>query len=481
MKVSIDLLSENLYYRDRVIANPHRATVTEGVTALVGPNGSGKSTLAEILCHGWNFRTNRINCSQTPHPSIKAIRFDDIHSLAGLKVEYYQQRYEACANDDVPSVAEALGPVIDSPRWKQIAQMMHLDNPLQKKVNWLSSGELRKVLVANAMASEEVDLLILDNPYIGLDRGARDLLDEALSQLAATTSVMLLVSDPTDIPDYVTCIIPMRDMAILKPLTGFDSPKEVEGELLINFDYAIDLRQIPDPPTIDNESLQSVVDIRNIDLSYGLRQLLHNFSWHIAPGEHWGLSGPNGSGKSTLLSLLNADNPRGYALDISLFGRRRGSGESIWDIKRRVGFISPELSLHFHPSGTVATIIAQGLNDTNGLFHPITPAQQQIADQWMSRLHLSHLADRRWNTLSRGEQQLALLARIMVKQPRLMIFDEPFHGLDYARKRAVRALINYFAARSVNKPERYPLNIIMVSHYADEMPECLTHFLTLRR
>lgn len=479
MKVSIQLLSEKLYFRGVELDNPALVTIPAGVTAVVGANGAGKTTLADIILSGRNFRTNRILSPEKEHPVIKKITFEDIHSLSGLKVEYYQQRYEATSNDDIPSVRDVVGDAIDSPRWIKLSATMRLPDIADRKINYLSSGELRKLLIINTLVADPVDLLILDNPYIGLDSPARMSLDSALHALSAESSIMLLVSDPKEIPDFTDCIVPMMGMEIKPAITGYSSLGEVVGELYIYFDYAVNTDAIPQPPAIDSNTLASVVDIRDITVNYGPRCLFSDFSWHIAPGQHWGLAGPNGSGKSTLLSLLTADNPKAYSLDISLFGRRRGSGESIWDIKRRIGYISPELSLHFHPAGTVATIIAQGLNDTNGLYHSISPAQAAIAAQWMDILHLSHLADRPWSTLSTGERQLALLARVFIKQPRLMIFDEPFHGLDFARKRAVRALINYFAARAEALPLIAPCTIIVVSHYDDELPECLSHFKTL--
>ncbi len=481
MKVSVKLLSDKLYFRNIEIKNPVHLTIPQGVTAVIGANGSGKSTLADIVMSGRNFRTNLIESPEKEHPVIKKILFEDIHSLSGLKIEYYQQRYESIANDEIPTVGEIIGETIHSPQWLKLATLMDLPDIADRKINYLSSGELRKLLIINAIIDQQVDLLILDNPYIGLDSNARESLNKALEALAQESSIMLLLADPREVPPFTNCIIPMKQLEIMPPVTSFKSTKEVVGELYIYFDYAVNTNDIPQPPMVDNTPLESVVDIRNISIDYGSRKLLSDFSWTITPGQHWGLTGPNGSGKSTLLSFLNADNPKAYALDISLFGRKRGSGESIWDIKRRIGYISPELSLHFHPAGTVATIIAQGLNDTTGLYHSLTPAQTDIANQWMKILHLSHLADRPWSTLSTGERQMALLARVFIKQPRLMIFDEPFHGLDYARKRAIRALINHFAARAVELPLIAPCNIIVVSHYDDEHPECLSHFKTLSR
>lgn len=481
MKVSISLQSTHLYFRETSLENPHCVTIPAGIVAVVGANGSGKSTLGEIISHGWNFRTNSISCREKAHPVVKKIQFDDIHSLSGLKVEYYQQRYEACSNDDIPLVADLFPKLQSDEKWQQLSDLLRLGNVSERRINFLSSGELRKMLIINAIADSDVDLLILDNPYIGLDDKARKLLDEALKQLGSRQSIMLLVSDPKEIPTFAQAIVPMKQMRILPVIDGFEDATKVAPELQILFDYAIDLDSVPMPNGSTESDCLELVNLNDISISYGSRNVVKNFSWKISAGEHWALLGPNGSGKSTLLSLLTADNPRAYSMDISLFGRRRGSGESIWDIKRNVGYISPELALHFHPAGTVATIVAQGLNDTNGIFHPVSPAQESLATTWMKILHMEQLADRRWNTLSSGERQMVLLARVFIKQPRLMIFDEPFHGLDFARKKAVRALINYFAARAENLSERFPLSIIIVSHYDDEIPECVTYYKSMDR
>lgn len=481
MQVSIKLNSKRLYIGDRRLDNPDSVTIPVGVTAVIGPNGGGKSTLGEIVKTGWNFRTNSITCPQTSQPVIAKIQFADIHSLSQMSVEYYQQRYEATANDNVPTVGEVIGPTADLPLFKSLSQMMNLPDVSDRRINHLSSGELRKLLIISNISQHQCDMLILDNPYIGLDTGARASLDKAIKSLSAYCSVMMLVSDPDDIPRYAATVIPVKDMKILPPVDCRDSIESVARAMQIYFDYAVDVSGIPDPPRLDNEPLDTVVSIDDITVAHGDLKIIDRFSWIIRPGEHWGLSGPNGSGKSTLLSLLTADNPKAYALNISLFGRRRGSGESIWDIKRRVAYISPELALHFNPSGNVLTIIAGALNDTSGIYTPITPGQERMARRWMQLLHISDLAPRRWSSLSSGEQQLVLLARVFIKQPRLIILDEPFHALDYARKRAVRAIINFIAARAAARPAVTPANIIVVSHNSNEIPECLTHFMTLKR
>lgn len=382
-------------------------------------------------------------------------------------------------NDEVPTVAEIMGEKIRGARWEELTKMFHLQGTEDRKINYLSSGELRKLLIINALI-EPVDVLILDNPYIGLDASSRVILNEAIDGLnnhGITT--ILLVANPIDIHPHSTQVIPMHDLTILPPIREINSIKWVQSSVMHLFDYAVNIADIPLPPTIDNDPVEVVMKISHGVVNYGSRRIIDGIDWEVRDGQCWGLSGPNGSGKSTLLSLICADNPQAYSNDITLFDRRRGSGESIWDIKRRISFVSPEQTLHFHPAGDVVTIVAQGLNDTTGVFIPLKPGQKELAEQWLRLLHIEHLGPRSIGTLSGGEKQMVMLARTFIKQPRLMIFDEPLHGLDYARARAARAIINHFAARSRASQGRYPLSLIFVSHYTEELPECVTYTKTL--
>ncbi len=476
----ITLHSDLLHYRGVSLSNPHHAVVGPGLVAIVGANGSGKSTLCEIIEKGWNFRTNRISCN-IDYPSIKKIQFSDIHSLSGMKVEYYQQRYESSMNDEVPTVGEIFAENIHTERWAMLCDLFKLYAIEKKHINFLSSGELRKLLIINALA-QPVDVLILDNPYIGLDAPSRAVLNEALDALAAKdVTIILPVANPDDIPDHVNSIITMSNMEVGQPITDIPSIANMRQSLGLMFDYAIDMSLIPAPPTRDCEPLNTILKMENCCVKYGRQTVIDDISWEVADCQNWALTGPNGSGKSTLLSLICADNPQAYNNRLTLFDRRRGSGESIWDIKRRIGYISPEMSLHFNPAGNVATIVAQGLNDTTGVFITLKPGQLDLAMRWLNILHLEHLTERQFSTLSTGERQMVLLARTLIKQPRLLILDEPFHGLDYARARAIRAVINHLAARAKERSDLYPMTLIFVSHYASEMPECITFTKTLQK
>ncbi|MDE5839267.1 MAG: ATP-binding cassette domain-containing protein, partial [Paramuribaculum sp.] len=183
MKPLINLNSDQLQYIGVSLENPYHAVILQGVTVIAGPNGAGKSTLTRILERGWNFTRNSIS-SPFGKLDIKRIEFSDIHTLTGFKAEYYQQRYEASMNDEVPAVEEILACDTSSPRWQKLSEALGIQNILGKKANYLSSGELRKVLVARMISSDMPDVLILDNPYIGLDAKSRKIFDSALEEVA---------------------------------------------------------------------------------------------------------------------------------------------------------------------------------------------------------------------------------------------------------------------------------------------------------
>lgn len=476
MEFLIKLKSDFLRYREAKILNPHHVTIPRGVTAIMGPNGAGKTMLGNIIEKGWNFCTNSIE-GYRERLKIKKIEFADIHSLAGFKVEYYQQRFESMMNDEVPTVAEIFHDRIDTPRWQELTTHLRLNDIATKRINFLSSGETRKLLIVNLLF-DLPDVLILDNPYIGLDAASREILNDTIKQIAHQgVSVILLLCNPVDLPPTTDCVIPLRDMTIEKPVTRDGEDIKLFRQRFYHlFDYAINLDDLPVQPAreYNADDTDVVLALSGCKVKYGSRTIIDNVSWVIRNKECWALFGPNGSGKSTLLSLVHADNPQGYSNDITLFDRRRGSGESIWEIKRRIGYISPEMHLYFNGGGDIKTIVAQGLNDTVGLFCQVKPWQMERAMHWLRLLHIEHLAHHRFNTLSAGEQRLALLARTFIKHPQLLILDEPLHGLDAARKRSVRGIINHLVARD-------KITLIYVTHYLPEVPECVTHTKTLSK
>jgi molybdate transport system ATP-binding protein len=221
----------------------------------------------------------------------------------------------------------------------------------------------------------------------------------------------------------------------------------------------------------DND-FHSAITMKNVTITYGEKKILAGIDWEVQRGERWLLSGPNGAGKSTLLSLVTGDNPQAYANEIYLFDRRRGSGESIWDIKRKIGFLSPELHLFFDQGCSAFEAIASGLFDTIGLFRQLSDDQIELVDHWMKITGIHSLRSKRLFELSAGQQRIVLLVRALVKNPPLLILDEPCQGLDREKEAELLELINAVCLHG-NK------TMVFVTHYANERPSCIKNFISL--
>lgn len=469
------LASDRLHYIGRSIALDAPVSIDEGVTAVCGPNGAGKSTLGEVFERGQRLMTNRVLTPDGQKLRARMIEFNDIHTLTDGHAAYRQQRYESTMNDDVPTVGRILGPMAATPQWQATASRLGIEGLAERRINGLSSGELRKLLIARALVADRPRLLILDNPYIGLDAPSRKVVDSLLSRLPAEgVAVMLLVADPADIPDFTDALLLMDGMRIIAShRCGAGGAAALRARAAGLFSYAVDTASIPRPAARHEWAGEEVFSLDGCQVAYGGHVIVPRVDWRVRRGECWGLFGPNGSGKSTLLSLIHADNPQAYSNPVSVFGRRRGTGESIWDVKRMIGYVSPEEHLYFHGGAMEALeVIARGLNDTVGSYTRLRPQQLHAAERWVTLLHLEPIAHRPWRELSAGQQRMVLLARTLIKGAPLLILDEPLHGLDAARKRAVKAVVNTLAVRD-------GVTLIYVTHRLEELPECITHTFTL--
>lgn len=459
-------------------AEPIDWTICEGEQwAVVGPNGAGKTLLAGVLQKKYAFRSGEhIFVSGKPVSEVvKSIAFKDIYSLADCRNSYYQQRWHSTETEDMPTVSEVLSEYKDTENLNELLSLFGISDLLPKKLIFLSSGELRKFLVVRTLLSRP-EILILDNPFIGLDAPSRDLLVDMLEKMTELhgTQVILLLSNPADLPDMITDVLPVLNRKCLSPMKReeFLENKELLDELFPDrVSGAIDL-------PINGEKEISAYDVafrmEKVCIKYGSRTILKDLDWEVKCGEKWSLSGPNGAGKSTLLSLVYADNPQSYANTLYLFDRKRGSGESIWEIKKRIGYVSPEMHLYYMENVPAIQIVGSGYFDSVGLFRKCNAEQEEGALKWMKIFGIDNLKDRSFMTLSSGEQRLALLARAFVKDPDLIILDEPLHGLDISNKKLAASVIESFCSR----PGK---TLIYVTHYPNELPECVDRHFRLEK
>jgi molybdate transport system ATP-binding protein len=436
------------------------------ITVIFGPNGSGKTQYAE--------RMRR----QLASDRVRYLAFSDAYGPATDKTYYLQLRWnQHDIDEETPCVGDLLQRAYqqsgeDTPEHRQLRDNLYesfgMKPLLDKYIILLSSGELRKFqLIKTLLANPKI--LILDNPFIGLDAETRQQLNDLMVKLKEEQgiSLYLLIAKSDDIPASADEVIRMEEEAEKAPHSAELSDKN-------SFLTAIsDLSAIKPSDAPTPSVSETVIKMQDVSVRYGERTILSHLDWTVKKGERWALSGQNGSGKSTLLSLVCADNPQSYACDIALFGQQRGCGETIWDIKRRIGYVSPEMHRSYLRNIPTLKVVASGIKDTVGLYVRTNAEETEMCRRWMQVFGIAHLADRSFITLSSGEQRLALVARAFVKNPELLILDEPFHGLDDANRQRVRDVIEAFCQH----PEK---TLIMVTHYENEYPQCINKHLYLQ-
>lgn len=459
--------------------------------AIVGDNAAGKTRLVNIITGRYPLLMHDPEYDFSPGESplvsdnIRYITFLDAYGGDTDRTYYLQQRWNRTEMDEAtPTVGEKLEEAYhragaDTPDRRALQRRLYhtfgLTPLLDKPTPTLSSGELRKFRLTETLLHAP-RVLIMDNPFIGLDADSRTLLRDLLTAIARelTLQIVLILSRTDDIPPFITHVVEVAGMRVLPKRTLADylasrhdlpahviSPETQQAILAL--------------PYKEHEyHTRKVIDMSHVSIAYGRRTILHDLSWTVCNGERWALRGQNGAGKSTLLSLVCADNPQSYACDITLFDQQRGTGESIWDIKRHIGYVSPEMHRAYRRDLPAIQIVASGLHDSVGLYVRPREAEYDVCRFWMGVFGVNEIENQTFMKLSSGQQRLVLLARAFVKDPELLILDEPLHGLDDRHRQLVKDVIDTFCRRR-NK------TLVMVTHYDSELPPCIDHRLELIR
>jgi molybdate transport system ATP-binding protein len=468
--------------------------------AVVGPNGAGKSLLAAALA-------GRVPVAQgtlTHHLAEGAIPAHELgarysrrshvvlvshaeeRALATRYAGFHQARWNASEADGGQSVdgmltrhsVEAINPfeVLPEPedatlfeqRRQEIIGCFGLAPLLQRRVKQLSHGETRKLLLARAVLRSP-RLLVLDDPFGGLDVDFRKELRAIFDQLArgGIALVMTAVREQ-EIPACITHLLRVDHCRI----TAMERVKAgIAADGPIKHQAAKHQAALLAPAAVPCAS-EAIVEMRKVTVRYGETTILDRVNLTVRKGEHWALLGPNGAGKSTLLSLLLGDNPQAYANHVRLFGRQRGSGESIWEIKARIGWVAPELLAHYPPSWRCLNVVLSGFYASIGLYRDCTAEESERGRQVLGALGLPGVADRPLLELSQGTQRLVLLARALVCNPELLVLDEPCQGLDALHTERVTSAVDRVATEG-------RASIIYVTHHEEEIPSCITRILRL--
>lgn len=300
-------------------------------------------------------------------------------------------------------------------------------------------------------------LLILDLPYNGLDVLSRKNLNALLEEISEAGTQLILISNEAELPGCINRIATIEEGKLV----------EISAEERTWNDIEASDKPVPTflSESVVNASSAEIIRMINVNISYGEKQVLKNINWEVKAGEKWVLHGHNGSGKSTLLSLICGDHPQAYANDFHLFGNKRGSGESIWEIKERIGLISPELHWYFDPSATVWQSIVSGFYDSSGLFCDPGYSKKAKTDELIHYFGLDEYKNTLMNELPLGKQRLALLARTIVKNPELLILDEPCQGLDQQQTLHFNKLVDELCKNGTT--------LIYVGHFESQIPGCI--------
>lgn len=441
--------------------------------AFVGANGSGKSALAKALAGELTLLKGD---RQSSFSRITRLSFEQLQKLVSEEWQRNNTDMLSPGEDDTGrTTAEIIqDEVKDAERCQQLAERFGITSLLSRRFKYLSTGETRKTLLCQALMSQP-DLLILDEPFDGLDVHSRQNLALLLAELNTEGYTLVLVLNRFDeIPDFVQNAGVLADCALTE--IGEKSAL-LQQALIAQLAHSENLAGMalpePDaPPARDQLTAgEPLIVLKEGVVSYNDRPIINHLNWTVRPGEHWQISGPNGAGKSTLLSLVTGDHAQGYSNDLTLFGRRRGSGETIWDIKKHIGYVSSSLHLDYRVSTTVRNVILSGYFDSIGIYQAVSDKQRKLAQQWLDIAGFNaKTADAPFHSLSWGQQRLALIVRALVKHPTLLILDEPLQGLDPLNRQLIRRFVDVLIGEGETQ-------LLFVSHHASDAPSCITHRL----
>ena len=477
--------------------------------AILGPNGAGKSTFVRALWGGvplrsgrilFNFAAPKTDAHRTPtRDAIGYVSFEIHQTLMEYEERQEDLRAFASKTDGVTTVrdvifsgvlADRTVTPVDEERCAGIASHLGIQPLLPQPITSLSTGEIRKALIARALM-KSLQLLILDEPFDGLDEASRQSLAETIDHLMMDSMrVILVVHRLEEIVPNVTHVLLVKNGQLFmqgtkeEVLTSENISQLYGCQLHLEksngryqVTYGTEGSRPIDTNLLCKESHQDLPDIliemKETTVQYDGRVILDKLNWVMKRGENWAILGPNGSGKSTILRLILGENLQGYANQMTLFGRRKGTGETLWEIKKHIGAVSSELQVQYRKKMSADDVIASGFYDSIGLYQYPTPEQKVIVDRWIQLLGIEDIAKESYHRLSYGQKRMILLARAMVKSPALLIVDEPCHGLDIPNRKRILDILERIGQTQTT--------LLYVTNHKDEILNCVTHVMRIHK
>lgn len=322
-----------------------------------------------------------------------------------------------------------------------------IERKTSQRIAQMSGGEQKKLLFDHIL-KQNPGFIVLESPFDNLDIVSQDVLKDKLVALSKRIHIILIIRREIDVLAFITSVITYNG-AIFKEVALIEKA-DSDDTSFIN-------KKVPIPLEEQHYNSTNLIEFKNVAVSYAGKSIVRNINWEIKYGDFWQLTGPNGSGKTTLLSMITGDNTKGYRQDLNIFGNKKGSGESVWDIKSKIGFFSYQLIQQFTGRYTVAEMITGGFFDSVGLYQEPSELQVKKSEEWLNFLGMIHLKNTNFSELPLGQKNLVMIARAMIKHPLLLILDEPGIALDNQSTAMVVALINKIACESKS-------TIVYVSH-----------------
>ncbi|HDV7283294.1 TPA: molybdate ABC transporter ATP-binding protein ModF [Mannheimia haemolytica] len=432
---------------------------------VVGGNGSGKTAFSLALQGKISLYSGEYDNS---FQHIQLLSFEQQQKM--LEQIFKDRNNDSVSPDDFGLTARQV--ILNGSQkvalCENYAHKLHIQHLLERPFMHLSTGESRKVLFCQMLVSEP-DLLILDEPFEGLDQQSVQYWQQLIAELQSKMALVLIVNRFNDIPDTASHIALLDNLSLI--LQG--KRAEIEQQAVYSqLKFAEQNVNVPLPesaaPLLSLPENINPFELEKVTIQYGEKKILDNLSWTVEPKQHWWIKGPNGAGKSTLLSIITGDHPQSYANKVRLFGKQRGSGETIWDIKKNIGYVSSQLHMDYRVNCSAMEVILSGFFDSIGVYQQVPNALQLKAMEWLERLNLSNVAKKPFRSLSWGQQRLLLITRAMVKHPPILILDEPLQGLDGINRKLVKQFIEQLVTNSQTQ-------LLFVSHQDSDAPNCITH------
>jgi len=456
----------------KIILDNITADFTPGnAWVIAGINGSGKSVLGKVMAE--LLEPEKGTMSGTVKTAYSSFELQDKIMESEIKKDASRLMHGATDKGTVVKDFLSLNNYKDISYANKLLSMFSLQGVLNQGLRVLSTGEFRKTILLLALLKKP-ELLVIDDPFDGLDISSRENLKMIINEIAKSNQKIIIITSK------VEDIIPeCTHMLLLSAGSVKFSGKLKEGIEMYMKEHILEKNINPPKNLLLYKKQKSInieqkneplIEMKNVSVKYGDLEVLKKLNWNVKRGDKWKITGPNGSGKSTLLSLINGDNQQAYSNNISLFGRRRGSGESVWDIKKRIGFVSGDFQLNYRVRTTVLEVLISGIYDSVGLYTEINNLDIEKAKEWLNFIGLVNKHKSMFRSLSYGEMRMVLLARAMIKNPDLLILDEPCQGLDNYNKEKILDLCDKIGASEEN-------TILFVTHDKTINLDCFTNTL----